>query len=329
MKKKITVALIIFFSTVTLPLFSVRNGNEAKTVNVVGKSIRENEKDGNIFRLKLSKSGKITEITAKEYVFGCVGSEMPISYDDEALKAQSIAAYTFACYKRENGNNEFDITDDYKTDQSYKSRKELKKIWGNNADEYEKKLDKIIDDTKNLKLTYNGKTALTVYHAISSGKTFSAKEVWGSEIAYLVSVDSSFDKLSPDYKAEKKVEKSEFINSVKSIKNSESISDYFKFEVLKQESGRVKALDFGKTEIEASKIRELFSLRSSSFDVHTEDENIVFTVYGYGHGVGMSQYGANCMAKNGSDFKEILLHYYKGCELTKTLSRTKASKEQV
>ena len=235
---------------------------------------------------------------------------MPIDYEDEALKAQGIAAFTYALRKKERTNEEYDLTDDYQVDQCYKSREGIKEKWGENYAENSEKLERIIAEISGLKLTYNGETALTLYHAVSCGKTLSSKEVWGEDVPYLVSVDSSYDKLNEKYNTVVSVNKSDFIKDF-------SLSEFKTLKIKKSENGRVDFLTVSDRKINSGEIVKKYFLRSSCFDVETNDESIVFSVFGYGHGVGMSQNGANCMAKNGSSYEEILLHYFKGCKIEK------------
>ncbi len=315
MKKFLIVTVCAFFIMTVLPVICVKSEVNGKVLTVSTQKIKEKAtaktKTQDYLNIKITESGKIEKISVKDYLFGCVASEMPINYESEALKAQCIAAHTFALRRKENSKNNYDITDDYRVDQCYMGKKKIKEKWGENWDENSKKLEKIINETKDFILTYDGKTALTVYHAVSNGKTLNSSEVWGNDLPYLTSVDSSFDRLCDSYKTQKTVSFSEF---KKIFEKAEKLTG---FKIEKTKNGRVEYVDFSSVKINGSDIAEKLNLRSSSFDIKNENENLVFTVYGYGHGVGMSQNGANYMAKNGSDFKEILFHYYKGCKLKK------------
>ncbi|MCQ2455349.1 MAG: stage II sporulation protein D [Clostridia bacterium] len=309
MKKFIFGFLIIFFICLVLPL-SVKNTdkkNKTAVMAVNNDTFYENSRD-NKFKVLITKTNKTVELEAKDYVFGCVASEMPISYHEEALKAQAVASYTYALRKKEKSKKDYDLTDDYKKDQCYKSDEEIKKNWGKNYQKNKEKLQKIIDEVLGQKLIYNGQTALAVYHSVSCGKTLSSKEVWGSEIPYLVSQDSSFDKLAEKYKTEVSVKTDTFIKDF-AIQNIKGLKSE------KSQNGRTDFLVSEDKKIDSSKIAEKYGLRSCCFDVSVKKDKMIFTVYGYGHGVGMSQNGADYMAKNGSNYKEILLHYYKGCEI--------------
>ena len=313
MKKFLFIMILLLVVSFVFPVIAVRpKDTDKKTLPAQSKVVKPAKRVSgeDKFRIKLVKTGEIVELSREEYLFGCIASEMPINYDDEALKAQGIAAYTYALRNKEQSYEEYDLTDDYQVDQCYKSREEIKEKWGEKYDENAQRLERIIDEIAGLKLTYNGETALSLYHAVSSGKTLSSKEVWGEDIPYLVSVDSSYDKLNEKYNTVVSVNKNDFIKDF-------SLSGVKNLKTEKSENGRVNFLTVSDKKIGSGEIVKKYSLRSSCFDVETNDDSIVFSVFGYGHGVGMSQYGADCMAKNGSNYEEILLHYYKGCKIEK------------
>lgn len=291
---------------------------EAAATSANAVSPKKEVSDTGIFRISDSKTGAVTEMKANEYIFGVVAAEMPALYNDEALKAQAVASYTFACYRRaENKDKEYDLSTDFNTDQSFITEEKAREKWGDKADEYCNKLKNAIEEVKNLAVTYDGKPILAVYHAVSSGKTEDCKNVWGGDYPYLKATASPGDTLAPDY-----ISKATFSEEEVKKKLSEKCvisgepTDYFK-SLKRTSSGTVTSAEVCGSTLSGSEIRALFSLRSSNFEVRCKDDEFCFTVYGYGHGVGMSQYGADYMAKQGSDFKEILLHYYSGCKVEK------------
>lgn len=267
------------------------------------------------FKILRSETGKIEEISYDDYIFGVLAAEMPASYEIEALKAQAIAAHTFALHRKvTNSNKDYDITDDFTVDQAFITEEKAREKWGDNANKYIEKLRSAVNDTKNFAITYNGEIALSVYHAISFGKTEDCKNVWGGSRPYLVSVTSVGDKLSPNFISTKNVTLEEIKEAFKDLKLTNNPADYFK-NIKNTEAGTVKSVTLCKNEISGSEIRKKLDLRSNCFDVIYKDGIFKFTVYGYGHGVGMSQNGANYMAQQGADFKEILCHYYTGCKI--------------
>ncbi len=267
------------------------------------------------FKILRCETEEIEEISYSDYIFGVLAAEMPALYETEALKAQAVAAHTFALYRTvANEENDYDITDNFKVDQAFITISEAEEKWGENAEEYIQKIKSIVKETENLALTYNGEIILSAYHAISSGKTEDCKNVWGGEYSYLLSVDSVGDKLSPNYISTKNVTLAEIKALFPDLILNDDPDAYFK-EIQKTDAGRVLTLKMCDNQITGSELREKLDLKSANFDVKFENDSFTFTVYGYGHGVGMSQYGANYMAQQGADFKEILNHYYTGCEI--------------
>lgn len=272
-----------------------------------------------------SETGQVHEYTKEEYVFGVVAAEMDASYPEEALKAQAVAAYTIAERRKNQRRAEpdptlkgADVTDDYHLDQSFLTREEAMEKWGDHAQEYANKIDGIVEAVKGLTVTYNGQLADTVYHAISGGKTESAQVVWGSGEDYLVPVESVGDLLAPDYLSEVSYTQEQFKEKAKTLGvELAGEPESWLGESTTSESGTVLSFNLCGTALTGVQMRSAFSLRSANFDLKLVDSNLVFTVRGYGHGVGMSQYGAKCMAEQGSSFQEILQWYYPGCEVAK------------
>lgn len=318
MKKLLILTATVAAATVFIPLFSLGVDPENPDYRAVAAiSYEVEQQKGETFRLYRSESKTVEVISTEDYICGVLAAEIPMSYELEALKAQVVAAYGFALYRKETRSTEqFDVTDDYSTDQSYIPLSQAQEKWGEKAEEYTKKLKEAYAQAKGQRLTYNGKTALTVYHAISSGRTNSAEDVWGSEVAYLKSVDSSVDKSASDYISTVKMSAAEVSAKLSGIKKASGNENEYFSDARKNSSGRVMEIKYCGESATGAQISKALSLRSSSFSVKYEEDGYLFTVYGYGHGVGMSQNGANEMAKQGSSYKEILAHYYSGCRLT-------------
>ena len=219
--------------------------------------------------------------------------------------------------KAENADKSYDITTDSTCDQSYITAETAKERWGSKAEEYTEKIKKIIESVSDYMVVWDGKPALTVYHAISAGKTEDSKNVWGTEYPYLKPVSSEGDRLSDDYITKVSFTADELKSKLSGeFEISGDKSKWFgKAELT--ESGTVTEIELCGEKVKGARIRSLLDLCSSAFEVGFSDNVFTFTVYGYGHSVGMSQNGANYMAKQGSDFKEILMHYYKGCTVKK------------
>lgn len=321
MKKTVCVVGVLLAAMLLVPLSAMKRDPSPKTA-AASKTVinipKAKDAVSDSFRVLDSDGGTVTEMKCDDYIFGVVAAEMPALYDDEALKAQSVAAYTYACYKRaENAEKSYDISTDHTVDQSYISESAVRERWGDKADEYAEKIKKAIEETSGYMITFKGSPILSVYHAISTGKTESAKNVWGGNYSYLKAVDSSGDLLSENYTSTVSLTADEVSSKLSEICEVSGDEGSYFGKSEKTESGNVKEISVcGKT-VSGARIRSLFGLRSNSFDVKYEDGKFNFTVRGYGHGVGMSQYGADYMAKQGSDFKEILTHYYTDCAVEK------------
>ena len=259
------------------------------------------------------------EIDFFEYVCGSVAAEMPLSYHEEALKAQAIACYTNALRLKKLSKNDsaYHITDDSSIHQGYLNQEQRKEKWGEDFSKYENKLKKIVKDIENLAIYYDDELCIAAFHAISCGKTESAENMWGEKVPYLVSVKSAGDNLSPQYSSVIVFEKEEFIEIAKDLTENQNIKSLKNCLEIKEKSksGTVLKAALNKKVFTGDEIRKAFSLKSPVFTIKSTEKTVTFNVTGYGHGVGMSQYGADFMARQGSDYEEILKHYYKGVEI--------------
>jgi stage II sporulation protein D len=262
-----------------------------------------------------SSTNKVTEIELFEYVVGAVAAEMPATYHSQALKAQAVVAYTYFLNKKEGYGGEYDITDDFTKDQAFVSLLDARKKWGSGADEYEKKIRKAIKAVKGQKITYEGKPILAVYHAVSSGKTENVSEVWGGRYPYLVSVDSSWDKEADNYESSLTVTAEELKEKLASKVGITDLTAKCFSNFQRTSAGSVKTVSVCGVSLARSDIRSALGLRSADFDVEFADGKYTFTVRGYGHGIGMSQQGANYLAKQNKNYREIINHYYTGCTI--------------
>lgn len=314
MKKTAVISLIMVLLMLLLPLGAL--GKETATpVKETAALVKEPSEE--TFKVLLN-NGKIEELKAEDYILGVVSAEMPALYEEEALKAQAVAAYTYTlCKQKQNKTEEYDITADYTKDQSYITAEEAKTKWGDKAEEYTEKIKKAVKEVKNYVITYNGEPINAVYHAISGGKTESCEDVWGKDLPYLKSVLSEWDKLGKNYATSATFSAQDLKTKFPETEFSGEESSYFN-SIKRTNAGRIKEICLCDKTLSGEDVRSALDLRSANFTVEYKDGNFVFTVYGYGHGVGMSQNGANEMAKQGSDFKEILKYYYTGCKIEKT-----------
>ncbi len=269
-----------------------------------------------------SNTNSVDTFDCYSYICGVVAAEMPASFEPEALKAQTVAAFTYMLNKM-NFDPSHDggayMCDDYNHCKSFFSKDELIKKWGDSY--YNKmypKIEQCVYEVLGKMLTYGGSPINAVFHAMSCGTTASAKEVWGSDIPYLQSADCAYDKSADSYISTYALSTEEFAGVFYEKLGVVLPSDESGWlgEMTYHPSGYVDRINIGGTQYSGSYIRKLFSLKSAAFDVEISQKKVTFTVFGYGHGVGMSQNGANEMAKNGCDYKEILKHFYVGTKLT-------------
>ena len=266
---------------------------------------------------------KIEEVDLEEYICGVVANEMQVSFEDEALKAQAIASRTYLVSKKINScpiANGSDICDSAHC-QVYSSKDELISKWGEeNGEKYWNKIKSAVDDTKGMILTYKGELVLyPLFFSTSSGETESAIDASLGDIPYLVSVESKGEEVSPKYTSKKEMALSDLVSAINSKYptsgvNTSNLSS--KLQVMERsEAGGVITLAVGNDEIKGSDFRVKAGLNSTNFTYSINENTIVFECKGYGHGVGMSQWGANVMAKEGKSYDEILKHYYTGINI--------------
>lgn len=270
--------------------------------------------ENQIVRVKREKTGKIEKIPLELYVRGVLAGEMPTSFHIEALKAQSVAARSYVLKKMEqNKNSDYDVVDTV-SNQVYSSEQELKERWGK---DYVSKMNKIttaVSSTRGEYLEYQGEIAEAFFFSTSTGKTENVEEVFSEKLPYLRSVDSSWDKEeSPVYEVEKKFALNEFYQLL-GLKYEKNLN----VKITKTTStGRVKELKINDIIFSGSTVYQKLKLRSTFFQITQNGEEVIVKTRGFGHGVGMSQYGAEGMAKEGYSYDEILKHYYQGINIKK------------
>ena len=273
----------------------------------VGKDKIVDEKE-EILKVNLLKDENIITLDLEDYVVGVVACEMPASFDNEALKAMSVAARTYAMYKM-NGKKNYDLTSTTK-DQCYISENEMKKKWGKNFDKYYKIINDAVSDTNHEYMTYNDKVIIAFYFSISNGYTENSENVFSQKLDYLKSVDSSWDSKYSYKKSTKEFKVEDFFKKL-NLKDTEIKN----IKIDKYDTGRVKTIKINNNSFKGTKFRTLLGLKSTDFEITYDKEKVIIKTKGYGHGVGMSQYGANAMALKGYSYDEILKYYYTGINL--------------
>ena len=325
------VLILICFS---LPIiftseFSARvnsTASEAQNTEIVQNNITQATYDYdeyNTIKLLHKDENKIEEIDLDEYLYGVVSAEMPASFEEEALKAQAVVARTYTIYKIVNNDGkhgEADICDDSTCCQAWISEQDRKDRW--DEDEKEENWNKIVNavnSTQGKIVTYNGEPINAFFHSNSGGTTEAPIDVWGgSGYPYLQSVATDGEDAYSQYSSEAEFTEAEFEEKIKELHSDFEI-DFEDENCIKieeyTEGNRVKTIKIGNLELSGVEVRNIFGLRSANFTVTIEDNKIKFEVIGYGHGVGMSQTGADSLAKEGKTYEEIIHHYYTGVEI--------------
>ena len=265
---------------------------------------------------------KVEEIDLDEYIACVVSAEMPVSYDIEALKAQAIVARTYTVYKISKSKKHYnaDICDKSTCCQAWISKEDRFKRWDEDkAIDNWNKIIEAVNSTAGKIIVYNNKPINAFFHANSGGKTEIPFYVWGGvDYPYLQVVETAGEENYSQYKSEVEVTKKEFKEKIKE-KHEDFKIDYREKDCIKIEeidnSNRVVTVKIGNLKLSGVEARTLLGLRSANFKVDIKDEKIKFTVIGYGHGVGMSQTGADALAKQGKTYAEIINHFYKDVEI--------------
>ena len=249
---------------------------------------------------------------------------MPASYEPEALKAQAVAARSYILSKTESQNSshpEAVVCSDPTHCKGYLSLSEAKEKWGDGWEkDFYPKIKSAVEATRGEYIAYENEAVEAFFFALSNGQTESAKDVWGSDLPYLKSTGSEDDSLSPNFYSTAEISLPDFNTRLKKLNSDYTPSDKISpGAVAYTDGGRVKTIEIGGCSFKGTDIRSAFSLNSADFTINQDGDKIIFSVKGKGHGVGMSQYGANTLAKKGLTYKDILKHYYTGVEIMNKL----------
>ena len=259
------------------------------------------------------KDNSIIKVPLEDYIVGVLAGEMPIDFEEEAFKAQAVAARSYVLIKmKENINNDYDVVDTVQN-QVYLDYVYLKNVWKNNYIKNINKLKKVVKDTKGQYLEYNGEIAQTMYFSTSTGVTENCKEIFGNDVPYLTSVDSKWDNISPLYETSQEYNINEFFQKLNLPYSNVLNISYIK----RTSTGRNIKLMINNNIYNASDIMQIFNIKSTFFNITKNNNIIKISSKGYGHGVGMSQYGAQAMALKKYKYNQILYHYYKNTKLKK------------
>ncbi len=246
----------------------------------------------------------------EDYVLGVVSAEMPASFPLEALKAQAVAARTYEVRKMEEAGSAEVL---YDVGQAYCTEAERREKWGENYEAYLEKMEEAVRQTAGEIMVYEEEPILAVFHAQSGGMTEDSENVWVQEIPYLRSVDSTGDQEAPGFETEVELTAEEVWEKLSAYGDLGVTAEELDFSgAVRSQAGYIQTIQAGNLTLEGQEIRTALGLRSTNFTVKRQGDAFIFKTKGYGHGAGMSQYGAKALAEEGMDYQEILRHYYTG-----------------
>lgn len=280
------------------------------------------------------RADRLITMNLEEYVLGVASGEMPAYYEMEALKAQAVATRTYTLYRAAHGGchtyEGADVCTNSSCCQAFSTKARMQERWGDAFAANYNRLAAAVMETAGEVLTYNGKLCDALYHACSGGRTENSENVYANALPYLRGVDSPYEDPMREGDVEFGVDELIALVTAKYPDCGVTAENYREAiaAVSTYESGRVREFRLGNTTLTGKEANRLFSLKTAMFTVTASEDGIVFHTKGYGHGVGLSQNGANGMAKHGSDYKEILLHYYTGVELGAYAAETPAPEAQ-
>lgn len=323
MRKILIYIAVMIAVTVFVPFFvvSVKGGNGKESAK--NDKETQNMQNNKTISVYVKNEDKVENMDFEDYITGVVCAEMPALFENEALKAQAVAARTYTVSKI-NANTSDEVLNMHKnavicTDsahcQAYLTKAEINAKWGSDANEFYNKIKSCVNATQGEIMCYNGEAIRAVFHSSNNGKTENAKDVWGGDVPYLVSVESKGEDLSPKYKTEYTTTFDNFYNVIAQNYPGTDKSKFIE-NITYTDGEKVDSITVFGAKIRGVDMRSMFKLNSADFTIQKQDDVVTFTCHGYGHGVGMSQYGANYMAKNGKKYDEILQTYYNGIDIS-------------
>lgn len=268
----------------------------------------------------MATSGSVVGMTVQDYVIGVVAAEMPALYEAEALKAQAAASMNLARLALEKGTsdrlNGGHISSSSAVDQAYLTVEQMQKKWGSDFETYYDRIAEAVQAVSGYEIVYEDELCQTCFHAVSAGRTEDSENVWLTATPYLTAVDSSFDSTADNFTVSVQLYADDFAQALKEYGfEPTQTARLWLGESKYSESGTLLSLEVGNITVTGSQLREAFGLRSAAVTVTYEDGEFILTTNGYGHGVGMSQYGAQQLALQGKTWQEIIQYYYTGAEI--------------
>ena len=339
MKKLLNFVLLLTLTALFMPVLTVGfalepQAEQAEEVFESNPVIRENQliqKSKSTYDEKtvvtLYHQGKTEEISLKDYLTGVLAAEMPAGFPEEALKAQAVAARTYTMYKQQlykgenipESHHGAELCDDPAHCEAYTDLEtQAEALWGERHTVYRQRIIEAVEATDGIILVYEEEPIAAVFCAASGEKTENAKDIWGSSLPYLVSVDSPGGSDCSQYEGTKRISQQQFVGLIQEkwpdTDFSEPPTAWFR-DSHRSDAGSIIDVLVGGVRVSGSEVRQVLGLNSANFKVRVEEGDLVFSTIGYGHGVGLSQYGARYMAIAGERYDQILRHYYPGTEL--------------
>lgn len=316
----------VIFAIIIIPMLLIQSCEITKPEIEKQQAVVESNTMVSVY---VTETRKVVTIDLEEYLVGVVAGEMPAAFQEEALKAQAIAARSYAMARinryKEGGHPDHPgaaLCNDVHC-QVWHSKDKLREIKPKNwMRDYWPKLEKVVEETKGLVMTYQGKLVdQPLFHSTSGGRTENSEDVFASAVPYLRSVESPHEQRAPYLTDVQIVSLSSFVSKVRNKYKDCSLTEQNAATAIKiierSEGGRILRMQLDNKVVTGREIRDLLGLRSANFKIALNGKNLEFTTVGYGHGVGMSQWGANGMAENGATYEQILKHYYQGVEIQK------------
>lgn len=295
---------------------SAATENSAQTLPNTALSSAVYTDDADVFLIADQSTGEVQHVPRRDYILGAVAAEMPIDWPDEALKAQAIAAHSYALYCRDHPSSENGawLSADPARRQGYLTDTVLRSYWGTNYESNYAYLSALVDSVLTQVLCYDGSAAGTSYFAISNGRTEASENVWGTPLPYLVAVDSETDRAADNYEVTISLTAAQVQSGLSGLGLAPDLNqpEFWFGEPERTLSGYVSALSVCGQRVTGTALRRALGLRSTDFTLTYADGSFRITTRGYGHGVGLSQWGAKAMAEQGSSCADILAHYFPG-----------------
>lgn len=339
MRKTVILACVLWLAAVAVPILlwgSPTDGAERNTAapeertetaenGKTEDSRAENSQDA-VVTVHVMMAGREVSYPLDAYLAGVLAAEMPASFPEEALKAQAVAARSFILYRMQHPpadgvHDGVPLCDNPAHCKAYRditTSETAAALFGSNSESDRNKIRAAVRETDGVVLTYDGDPAMAAFHAIAGGRTESAEDVWGTSVPYLVEVDSPGEenavKFTETVEFQPDALRETLLGAYPDAKLGEDPAEWLT-EMQRSPAGMIKSAVLGGMKVSGMELRQLLGLNSADFVLEVRDGTVFITTTGYGHGVGMSQYGARAMALAGADYTEILLHYYTGCAL--------------